>query len=91
MESAVQGSGNVTQQDLLVQLAGKRWRFDIGARQEVSLQLSAVDLPGGAQVCIFTCFLWFLSAPSRLLHPAYYQQEMLTVGGWGRFRRYLGL
>ena len=35
---------------LIVQLAGKRWRLDIGARQEVSLQLSAVDLPGGAQV-----------------------------------------
>lgn len=35
---------------LAVQVAGKRWRLDIGARQEVSLQLSSVDLPGGAQV-----------------------------------------
>lgn len=34
----------------LAQVAGKRWRLDIGARQEVSLQLSSVDLPGGAQV-----------------------------------------
>ncbi|CAK0745730.1 hypothetical protein CVIRNUC_001640 [Coccomyxa viridis] len=33
----------------VIELAGKRWRLDIGARQEVSLQLSAVDLPGGAQ------------------------------------------
>ena len=34
----------------VAQVAGKRWRLDIGARQEVSLQLSSVDLPGGAQV-----------------------------------------
>lgn len=34
----------------LLQIAGKRWRLDIGARQEVALQLSSVDLPGGAQV-----------------------------------------
>ncbi|CAL5219144.1 g921 [Coccomyxa viridis] len=33
----------------VTEVAGKRWRLDIGARQEVSLQLSSVDLPGGAQ------------------------------------------
>lgn len=33
-----------------MQIAGKRWRIDLNARQDVALQLSSVDLPGGAQV-----------------------------------------
>ena len=32
------------------QIAGKRWKVDLNARQDVALQLSSVDLPGGAQV-----------------------------------------
>ena len=32
------------------QVAGKRWKVDLNARQDVALQLSSVDLPGGAQV-----------------------------------------
>ena len=33
------------------QVAGKRWKLDINARQEALLMLSAVTLPGGVQVC----------------------------------------
>ncbi|KAJ9526934.1 hypothetical protein QJQ45_025359 [Haematococcus lacustris] len=34
---------------LVLQVAGKRWKVDLAARQEASLLLSAVHLPGGAQ------------------------------------------
>jgi len=34
-----------------VQVAGKRWKVDLNSRQEASLLLSAVNLPGGVQVC----------------------------------------
>ena len=33
-----------------LQISGKRWRIDLNARQDVALQLSSVDLPGGIQV-----------------------------------------
>ncbi len=32
------------------QVAGKRWVVDLNARQEATLQLSSVNLPGGVQV-----------------------------------------
>jgi exosome complex component RRP4 len=32
------------------QIAGKRWKVDLNSRQEASLLLSAVNLPGGVQV-----------------------------------------
>ncbi len=32
-----------------VQVAGKRWKVDLAARQEAGLLLSAVNLPGGVQ------------------------------------------
>lgn len=35
-----------------VQVAGKRWVLDLNARQEASLQLSSVNLPGGVQVLL---------------------------------------
>lgn len=34
---------------LRMQVAGKRWRVDLGSRGEASLLLSAVNLPGGVQ------------------------------------------
>jgi exosome complex component RRP4 len=33
----------------VVDIAGKRWKLDIGGRQDAVLQLGAVHLPGGAQ------------------------------------------
>ncbi|KAK9908925.1 hypothetical protein WJX75_004740 [Coccomyxa subellipsoidea] len=33
----------------VAEVAGKRWKIDLNARQDVALQLSSVDLPGGAQ------------------------------------------
>ena len=39
------------------QIAGKRWKVDLNARQDVALQLSSVDLPGGAQVPALCGFL----------------------------------
>lgn len=33
----------------VTEIAGKRWKIDLNARQDVALQLSSVDLPGGAQ------------------------------------------
>lgn len=35
-----------------VQVAGKRWVLELNARQEASLQLSSVNLPGGVQVIL---------------------------------------
>lgn len=32
-----------------MQVAGKRWIVDLNARQEATLQLSSVNLPGGVQ------------------------------------------
>ena len=32
-----------------VQVAGKRWIVDLNARQDATLQLSSVNLPGGVQ------------------------------------------
>eukprot|EP00192_Tetraselmis_astigmatica_P020732 CAMPEP_0117649254 /NCGR_PEP_ID=MMETSP0804-20121206/868_1 /TAXON_ID=1074897 /ORGANISM="Tetraselmis astigmatica, Strain CCMP880" /LENGTH=298 /DNA_ID=CAMNT_0005454967 /DNA_START=115 /DNA_END=1012 /DNA_ORIENTATION=+ len=33
----------------IIEIVGKRWKVDINARQQAQLQLSAVNLPGGAQ------------------------------------------
>ena len=33
------------------QVANKRWRIDLKSRQAAALMLSAVNLPGGVQVC----------------------------------------
>ena len=33
----------------VVDIAGKRWKLDVGGRQDAILQLGAVHLPGGAQ------------------------------------------
>lgn len=35
---------------VLYQVQGKRWKVDLNSRQEASLLLSAVNLPGGVQV-----------------------------------------
>ena len=42
-----------------LQVANKRWKVSLGAKQDAALQLSAVNLPGGVQV----------SRPAHLLHP----------------------
>ena len=33
-----------------LQVANKRWKVSLGAKQDAALQLSAVNLPGGVQV-----------------------------------------
>ena len=33
----------------VTEVSGKRWKVAVNARQEATLQLSAVDLPGGVQ------------------------------------------
>lgn len=35
-----------------LQVANKRWRVDLRSRQAAALMLSAVNLPGGVQVCV---------------------------------------
>lgn len=39
----------------LLQVQGKRWKVDLNSRQEASLLLSAVNLPGGVQVSCCCC------------------------------------
>jgi hypothetical protein len=38
-----------------LQVQGKRWKVDLNSRQEASLLLSAVNLPGGVQVSHCCC------------------------------------
>jgi exosome complex component RRP4 len=45
---------------MVVELASKRWRVDVGGAQLAALALSSINLPGGVLVrSIFFCFLFF--------------------------------
>jgi exosome complex component RRP4 len=42
----------------VIEVASKRWRVEVGASRDAALLLSAVNLPGGAQVSlVFECCL----------------------------------
>lgn len=41
-----------TVETIRMQVAPKRWKLDINSRQDATLMLSAVNLPGGIQVCV---------------------------------------
>ena len=77
----------------VVQVAGKRWRLDIGARQEVSLQLSSVDLPGGAQVgnCQGCLILWGLHSLSLPLRALVSMSGEALAGSTRSYKRARGL